>query len=470
MSREKKLIKNTLIISIGTFLPKFTSFITLPIVTSCLTQNEYGTYDLITTMVSFFLPMVTLQIQSGAFRFLIDHRGDEEKTKDIITNIIAFVIPISVLSLVILYIFLYKLDDLIRILICIYFFLDILILTFRQIVRGLANNLLYSISAVIESVSNMLLIIVLLKFAGNGIIGLLFSLVIATFLGLIVLIVKGHIISNIDFQFISKLTIKNLLSYSWPLVPTVISDWVLRLSDRMVITVFIGLDATAIYAIANKIPSLLTLVQNTFTYAWQENASLASKDDDEDVYYTNMFEIMTRLLTGATAVLIAMTPLLFFILVKGNYQEAYKQMPILFLGMLFSIFSSFIGGIYVAHKRTKSMGLTTMTAAVVNLLMDLLFIKFIGIYAASISTLLSYFFLSVYRMYDVLKYHQITYNLKQMIFYIIFLILMSILCWCNNIYIDIFNGFIGLLFALYINKSIILKLTTIFLNKIRRAL
>ena len=56
MSREGKLAKNTLIISIGTFLPKLASFITLPILTGYLTQVEYGTYDLITILVSLLLP------------------------------------------------------------------------------------------------------------------------------------------------------------------------------------------------------------------------------------------------------------------------------------------------------------------------------------------------------------------------------------------------------------------------------
>ena len=49
MSREKALVKNSAIISVGTFLPKLVSLITLPIVTAGLNKTEYGTYDLIIT-------------------------------------------------------------------------------------------------------------------------------------------------------------------------------------------------------------------------------------------------------------------------------------------------------------------------------------------------------------------------------------------------------------------------------------
>lgn len=467
MTREKTLVKNSMIISIGTFLPKLTGFITLPIITAELTQREFGTYDLITTLISFFLPLVTLQVQAAAFRFLIDHRNNIHKTKEVITNILAFIIPVSIISLIILFFVLSKISILIRLLICVYFFLDILVLTARQIVRGLAKNMLYSMSAVIESISNMVLIIAMLKLSNTGIIGLLFAMTFATFLGLMVLIIRGNIIKKFDITLLSKKKLKEIISYSWPLIPNVMSDWILRLSDRMVITLFLGLNATAVYAVANKIPSLLTLVQNTFTYAWQENASLASKDDDEDIYYTHMFDLMSRLLSGATAILIITTPILFKMLIKGEYQEAYKQMPILLMAMLFSIYSSFIGGIYVAHKRTKSMGITTVLAAFVNLVLDLCLIRYLGIYAASISTFLSYFVLSIYRMKDVLRYHKISYKIKTMSLYLLVLIIMSIICWFNNLYLNIFNAIIGVLFACVINKNIIRKTLRIILKRRR---
>ena len=467
MNRERALLKNTIIIAIGTILPKMTTFITLPVITASLTQIEYGTYDLITTLVSFFLPMFTLQVQAAAFRFLIEYRGNKIKTKSVITNILFFIIPVSILSLFVLFFALYKLSIIIRLLICIYFFVNILVLTARQIVRGLSNNLLYSISAVVESALNMILVVGILKIADQGIVGLLLSLTLATITGLLILIIKGKIISNIDIKLLSKDLLKQILKYSWPLVPHVLSDWILRLSDRLVITFFLGLNATAIYAVANKIPSLLALIQTTFTYAWQENASLAAKDTDKDAYYTQMFELMSRILSGGTALLIAATPVLFKILIKGNYAEAYAQMPILFLGTLFSVFASFIGGIYIAHKRTINMGLTTIAAAGVNLVLDLMLINYIGIYAASVSTLMSYFFLSLYRLCDIKKYHQINVKVKNTLMYLSFLIAMCVMCWRQSFYLNILNGLIGLVFAVVINHKLINNILINILGKVK---
>ena len=144
MSRESSLVKNTFILSIGTFLPKVVSFITLPILTGYLTKEEYGTYDLIITLASLFLPAITLQIQTAAFRFLIEIREKPEKIKSIISNIFAFLLPMSILGDVILFFCLYKLDLYIRLLICLYYLADAFVNACRQIVRGLSKNRSYS--------------------------------------------------------------------------------------------------------------------------------------------------------------------------------------------------------------------------------------------------------------------------------------------------------------------------------------
>ena len=60
MSRQTNLAKNTLILSIGTILPKFGVFITLPILTGCLTKTEYGIFDLVFAVFSMILPIETV--------------------------------------------------------------------------------------------------------------------------------------------------------------------------------------------------------------------------------------------------------------------------------------------------------------------------------------------------------------------------------------------------------------------------
>lgn len=468
MNREKALAKNTFIIAIGTFLPKFSSIITLPIITGGLTKAEMGTYDLISTLVSLFLPVATLQIQSAAFRFLIDVRKDEKETKRIITNIISFILPTSFIALTILYLCLENVSPVIRWLICLYFFSDILMLSTQQIVRGLSDNKLYSASSVTISFSNMLLIVLTISVGKQGLVGVLASITIATTIGLILLLVKGHILSRIDLSLLSKKTLLEMLSYSWPMIPNSLSNWVLSFSDRAVLTAFMGLEANAIYSVANKIPALFTTVQGTFVFAWQENASLASKDSDADTYYAEMFDSIFGILVGIMALLIAATPILFWLLIRGDYKEAYYQMPILFMGMLFSSMASFIGGIYVAHKKTRSVGVTTILAAACNLVIDLVFVHKIGIFAASISTLVSYVFLTIYRMVDVQKFQKVKFNTGRFFLLIALLVLMCAICWIDTVALNVLNIILGCIIAVVVNRKIMKSILLTLKNKMKK--
>lgn len=469
MKREEKLIKNTIIIAIGNFLPRLASFIVLPILTGYLTQEEYGTYDLITVLVSLLLPAVTLQIQTAAFRFLIDVRGDLKEEKRIVTNIFAFTFPVSIIALIILYFALFQLEPLVRWLICIYFIFDILVNTARQIVRGLSKNKDYSISAIIGSCGRLLFALVFVLWLRTGLVGATLTLIASVAVEFLYLIFRTRLHRYIDFSLLSKSTVKKLLKYSWPMVPNSMSMWVMRLSDRLVVTFFMGVAANAVYSVANKIPQLLMIAANTFDMAWQENASMASKDDDASTYYTQMFRAVFDFMAGVFGLLVAVAPIMFSLLIQGDYEDAYCHMTILFLAIFFLSIAAYLGGVYVAYKKTTSVGITTALAAVCNLVFDIATIQWIGLYAASGSTLISYLFLCIYRMIDLKKFVDIRYDLKRIVIVVLVLIAMSVLCFVNNTVCNILNLAIGIAMFCILDGKMIMVLVRKLMRKVKKS-
>ena len=455
MSRESKLAKNTGILAIGTFLPKLASFITLPILTDCLTKEEMGNYDLITVLVSLILPTATLQIQSAAFRFLIDIRKDEKKIRTIVSTILTFMIPVSLAALLILYFALPGMDPTIKLLICGYYFADIIVNAFRQLARGLEQNLDYSISAIVSSLCKMIFAVVFVWHFKFGLTGSVIALMGASTMSLIVIMIRSKIYRYYSIKYFSKDCLKEMLKYSWPLIPNGMSMWIMRLSDRFVVTFSMGIAANAVYSVANKIPSLLNLAQSTFTMAWQENASIVSKDDDADKYYSLMFRTMFDLVAGFLGLLICTTPLLFKLFIRGDYGEAYFQMPVLFIAMFFYSMSSFLGGIYVAYMKTKSIGITTTAAAICNLVIDIALIKFIGLYAASGSTLISYLLLFIFRIVDVRKMVKITYDKLHMFLVLAVLVIESVLCYLQMPVLNFINIIFGMAIFFWLNNSLV---------------
>ncbi len=470
MSREGKLAKNTFILSIGTFLPKLASFITLPILTGYLTQAEMGTYDLILILESLFLPTVTFQIQTAAFRFLIDVREDEQKVKEIVTTITAFALPISLAALLVLYFCMGVMNSGVRMLICLYFLTDGLVNIARQICRGLNDNMVYSISAIVSSLGKMIFAVICVYWMRAGFAGTVIALLMSSLFSLVYLVIEGRLYRYIDPRAFSREKLREMLRYSWPMVPNCMSSWVMRVSDRLVVTFFLGIEANAVYVVANKIPSLMSVAQNTFTMAWQENATVVSKDWDAGEYYSSMFRVMFDLMAGFFGLLIAATPLLFRILIRGDYGEAYNQIPILFIGMFFCSMAMFLGGIYVAYKESGSVGITTTAAALCNLVVDIALIRWIGLYAASGSTLVSYLFLFIYRSRDVQRIVKVRYDIGHMILVMGVMLTESILCYQRNMLFDIINLVLGCGVFLAINRTFVvavIRKAKAFLNKKR---
>ena len=79
MHERLKLLKNTIIVAIGKFSTQILTFFLLPIYTAVLSTSEYGEYDLILTLVTFFTPIITLSLDEAVFRFLIDAKSKRKK-------------------------------------------------------------------------------------------------------------------------------------------------------------------------------------------------------------------------------------------------------------------------------------------------------------------------------------------------------------------------------------------------------
>lgn len=457
MSREGKLAKNTFILAIGTFFPKVAIFITLPLLTAYLTQAEYGTYDLVLALVSLLLPAATLQIQSAAFRFLMEVRSDEDEKKSIITNIYGFIVPVSVVSLMILFFAMQRLSMPVRIAICAYFFCDIISNANKQIIRGLSDNIAYSISSFISAAGQIVLTFVLICLYQQGLLGGIAAMGAAELISAIYLLFAGKIYKYISIRKISKARIGEMISYSWPMVPNTLSQWIMHASDRLVISYVLDFTANGVYAVAYKIPSILSFAQTTFNMAWQENATLTVNDEDVTEYYSSMFEVLFNIVAGGMAFLIGVTPVLYKLLIRGVYTGAYEQIPILLMAILFYCLSSFWGGIFVAYKETKAVATTTIVAAIINLAIDIFTMRWIGLYAASISTLVSYIVLCVLRLIRIQKILTIKYHAGYIFFILVLLTIECVFCSFQSVVFNIINFLFGAIMLGTLNRTIILS-------------
>ena len=83
MNRSRELTKKTLIITIGKVSTQFVTFLLLPLYTTLLSTEEYGTVDLITTLIQLLIPIVSLMIDQSVFRYLLNCETDINRKRTI---------------------------------------------------------------------------------------------------------------------------------------------------------------------------------------------------------------------------------------------------------------------------------------------------------------------------------------------------------------------------------------------------
>jgi len=86
MSKESKLMHNTILIAISNICTKFVSFFMMPLYTSLLTTAEFGVVDMISTYTSLIAMGINMQLEQGVFRFLVEARGNPQKQKEYISS------------------------------------------------------------------------------------------------------------------------------------------------------------------------------------------------------------------------------------------------------------------------------------------------------------------------------------------------------------------------------------------------
>lgn len=460
-NRNKTLAKNTIVLGIGQFIPKLISLITLPILTKYMSTESYGVYDLILSVGSLAIPFFTLLIQQAAFRFLIDPQKDKIRTISnsliVIVTLFAFwFLIISGASLMKVYsipvmwmiFFLYTSESLYD--------------AAGQYVRGLGSNFSYSIGVIIYSVVNMLLLLVLLILNIINAYTVILISSISYIIGFVFLCMKGGIHRYINFRICSKDYIKDMLTYSLPIIPSSVALWIVNLSDRLLVISYLGSSINGIYAAANKIPNLCGTAYSVFNLAWTENASRTSDDDDRNQYYSYLFNSLFAFMVGAVMVLMILSPIFYDLLIDNKFSHGIEQMPPLFLGILFSCMVSFLGGIYVGLKKTKQVGISSAVGAVINLLINLLLIKQIGLFAASISTVVSFFLIFVYRIVDLKKYVGLECDKNTFVLSFIGLTIITILFYLDTTALYVGGTFICLIYNYLFNRTMI----TNILNKV----
>lgn len=465
MKREKELLFNTAIIGIGNFSTKLIAFFLLPLYTSLLSTTDYGLCDLLITIATFLTPFITLLMEESMFRFLIDCKTNQEKEK-IISQTILYTL-VSCLIFTFLYIIINLFIKIkFSFLLYLYIISNVLVGLRNAITRGLGKIKLFALINFISSLIIILLNIILIYFLHKGVGSLLISFIIANLLTSLYIFLYFKIYNYISLKSYDKNKMKEMLKYSYPLVPNSISWTVVNLSDRIVISSVLGAASNGIYSISYKFPSIMDTFYGFFYSAWKESAAKTIKDSDSEKFYISVFSTLKSIMWSIVLMMIIILPFCFNILVKNEFRTSYLYIPILLIAMYFSNMAGFFGGVFSAYKDTKVMGITTIIGAIVNFVVDLSLIYFIGIWAAAISTLASTVIIYYYRFIKTKKYLKLKVDYKSLLLNILSLSIALVSYYSKNVIIHFVCFLIIFIYCIFCNKSTINVFSNIIMKKI----
>lgn len=403
-NKYKTLISNTMLISLGTFGSKLLVFFMVRFYTGYLTPADYGTADLITQTANLLFPLISLGITEGVFRFAVDHA----KSRRHIFTVGLYTITAGAVLLAVALPLLSLVPELKHYLwlIALFTMASCYHSLCAQFIRAEGKTALFAVQGMINTVLVIGLNILFLAVLHYGVTGYVLSVALADILCTLLLIWKEKLWRQLIARP-SGAAWREMLQYSIPMIPTTIFWWITSVSDRYMVNGFIGSDANGIYAVAYKIPTILTLLSGIFMEAWQFSAVSESHGDRRAHirFYSKVWCSFQSMLFVAAALIVAFAKPEIRLLAASEYYSAWVYVPVLAAAMVFSSFVSYVGSVYMVEKKSVRSFTTAMIGALLNVGLNLLLIPSkLGVQGAAIATFASYFVVFVIRAVDARRF------------------------------------------------------------------
>lgn len=408
-NKIKTLIGDTLIFGLGAIGSKIILFLLVPLYTNVLTESEYGIADLVITLEQLLLPFVSLAIYNGLLRYGM--MKDHKKEDTLLCSNILLVYSIIITFLLV------PVFNLFDALAPWKWYLALYIISMHAYTNAFVylkvqeKNKVYALLSVFKTLLLCALNVLLLVIFKTGIKGYILSNIISTAIISIFAMYFGNQFTDLSNSKFNRRLFKSMILFSMPFIFNDLSWWIIHSSDKIMINVFLGSACLGIYTVAAKIPSLINAVGTIFTQAWSISSIKEYDSDNNKNFYSNIFKYYYIILFASCIILNAFMKPFMSIYVGKSFFEAWQYVPLLILSAVFAALSSFMGSLYSALKKSKNIMVTAIIGAIVNIVVNYIFIIKLGIWGAVIGTVIAQLFITVARMINIRKYLKFDYNI-----------------------------------------------------------
>ena len=436
-----KLVKNTSIYTIGRVLPQAASFLLLPVYTNYLSPSEYGIVNSMQVLNGILAVLFTLAIDRSIFRLYFDYETEETR-RDFLGTITISLTVIS--SFVFLFVLLFSgyVEQIFKSIDFYPYYFYAILAAFFSIFSTIPNIYLqlkekagqFVILSLIQFALNTGFVLWFVVVEGLGAEGMLKGILYGT---LVILPLFAYIsFKIINFKFNVQI-FKESLSFSLPIIPGIITAWILELSDRLFIERYFDLYDVGIYSLGYKIAGLILVFTTAFNVAYNPVFYKLANSKDQifakrQLYnYNNVYSI---------TIIIAVFFLAFFskeiieIFANERYLDAYKIVPLICFAYLISQLTGLFNLMIYQEKKVIKLMYVSFIAAFLNIFLNFLLVPVFGVYGAAYATILSFIVVFILTWWLARKYYYIPFNWTQISLIFIPLLIVVI---CEYFFLEI---------------------------------
>lgn len=378
------------------FLQRGVSVLTTPIFTRLLSVEQYGIYNVFNSWLEVITVFVTLKLAAGVYtQGLVKF----DKDQDVYSSSLLGLATTSTLIWFIIYLSFHTwfnnklgLSTL------------LMITMFAMMISTVGYNFWSAKERVDYKYEKLVLISLLVTFLKPtlGIIAVLHTetykaeariiaialVEVVVYTGLYVSMMKrGRV-------FFHKRYWKYALAFNLPLIPHYLSQNILNHSDRIMINAIVGMGAAGIYSLAYNLSSIMTIFNTSI------NNSLApwiyrciKKDQIERI--GGISYILLVFIAAINLVLIALAPEAVYLFAPKSYGEAIWVIPPVTMAVYYKFTYCLFADFEFYFEKTKTVMIASMVGAVLNVVLNAMFIPTFGYIAAAYTTLVCYMVYSI---------------------------------------------------------------------------
>jgi O-antigen/teichoic acid export membrane protein len=391
---NSKAGKSGLVYTFTNFFNAALPFLLLPIITAYLSEEDYGIATMIMVFVSVMTPLITLGITSSIS--IVYFNKEIKNFPQYIGNCMITVFVCAVVILVIFQSFSSMIESFsgipsnwvstIVLIVLFNFIIEVNLLTYK--IRFKSKT--FSVIKICQTLLTFILsyyLIAIAKLSWEGLI-LAKLTVLSSFAVISIILLNRNKFIKLKFN---RSHIKYAILFGLPLVPHLLSAFVVNISDRLFITNYLGLAETGSYTVSYQIGSILDLLCISINLAWAH--WLYSKLENFKQNKPLLKRITTLGILAIIAiaiVLILFVPLILDIFISEKFKISEFLIAIIVIGFAFQGFYLIFVNYLFYLKKTKEISAVTVFVAIINLGLNFILIPQFGVIGAAYATLISF--------------------------------------------------------------------------------